>query len=305
MPLTWNRARRAGAAAVVALAIAAALPPSTAAATPRAVTAVSPALAMPGAVVAGTLTTSTLDLVARKAVSVTKTSVTYLWGGGHGVKPSGPDRTDCSGFARWAYWSALSYDIGSGSGESMRTGGKFTKVTGIPQPGDVVFFASGGRPPATHMGVYVGTDINGNRLMANNSGSNTTANVRAINGYYSDRVIGYYRLTAAPVRIITQQTALTSAISPKVAARGGKSSVTGTLRSAKGPISGVTVVLDVRNPDGTWRSAQSTTTSGTGGFRFTVTSPGYARTFQIHHTGAWKPWLSSRSAAVSQVMPTG
>lgn len=301
MTPTWGRVRRGVVVALLSMTTATVLGAPTARAAPSTTATVPATTAVAPAVTAATVT-APLHVVAQKALWATTQETSYLWGGGHGAQPATtPDRTDCSGFSRWAYWTALGYDIGGGSGESMRTSGRFTKVSS-PQPGDTVFFGANGQPPATHMGIYIGTDRLGARLMANNSGSDSNADVRNLDTPRTKaRTIGFYRLTAVAVPIRTKNTYLTIALSPVQVSIGQTSTIGGNLNADAGAVAGQHVYLDVLQPDGSWLfSVRSATTSSTGRYTFTVTGNGSRRVFQVHHTGRWTPWLSSDSLEVTQ-----
>ena len=79
----------------------------------------------------------------------------YVLGGGHGANP-GPSNggLDCSGFARWVYAKAYGYDV-LGSGSAAQQSYKGT-ITTNPQPGDLVFYSSGGIHTAHHVAIYLG-----------------------------------------------------------------------------------------------------------------------------------------------------
>lgn len=105
-------------------------------------------------------------------VSQTAGIVDYAWGGGHGGAP-GPSQgttdnggaadahgdrykvgVDCSGLTRWGYQYVTGSDVlGPSTSESQYANGRV--VTGGPQPLDVAFPPSAGRPPH-HVQLYLG-----------------------------------------------------------------------------------------------------------------------------------------------------
>ena len=97
--------------------------------------------------------------------------VPYVWGGGHGSQPGitqgrsdggnagdahgdyNKQGVDCSGFTRWALAEATGTDVlGASTSETQYNGGQ---AVSSPQPGDLAFPASAGRPPQ-HVQIYIG-----------------------------------------------------------------------------------------------------------------------------------------------------
>lgn len=244
-----------------------------------------------------------LTAVATKAIWGTTQHVSYLWGGGHGgTPPSTPDRTDCSGFTRWAYWTTLGYDISGDSSEGMRTSGQFTR-TASPQPGDVVFFGHGGKPPSYHMAVYIGRDAAGNRMMAENSSTKVEAHVSSLETpYRSQNLLGFYHLTAVKFVNPLTPTQINGASVPAAAKAGQQTTISGLLWSAKDqkPIPSAEVLLNEQQADGSWKMLQRSTTTATGKYTFALLGNGVLRRLQVQYTGNKYPFQTTRSAVFYQ-----
>lgn len=122
--------------------------------------------------------------------STTGGQVMYAWGGGHGGAPGPTQGTtdgggaadahgdyakvgvDCSGYTRWGLAAMAGSDVlGSSTSQSQYSGGRAVTA---PQPGDLAFPASAGRPPG-HVQLYIG---NGQVAEAPQSGE--TVRVRAV-----------------------------------------------------------------------------------------------------------------------------
>lgn len=244
-----------------------------------------------------------LVAVATKAIWGTTQHVSYLWGGGHGATPpTNPDRTDCSGFTRWAYWTTLGYDISGNSSEGMRTSGQFTRTT-APQPGDVVFFGNGGRPPSYHIAIYIGRDAKGNRMIAENSSSKVEAHVSSLETPYRlQNSLGFYHLTAVKFVNPLTPTRITGASVPAAAKVGQKTTIGGLLWSAKDqkPIPAAEVLLNEQQADGSWKTLQRSTTAATGKYAFSLLGTGVLRRLQVQYTGNKYPFQTMRSAVFYQ-----
>lgn len=244
-----------------------------------------------------------LAAVATKAIWGTTQHVSYLWGGGHGgTPPTEPDRTDCSGFTRWAYWTTLGYDISGDSSEGMRTSGQFTR-TGSPQPGDVVFFGNGGRPPSYHMAVYIGRDAAGNRMMAENSSTKVEAHVSSMETPSRlQNLLGFYHLTAVKFVNPLTPTRINGASVPAAAKAGQKTVISGLLWSAKDqkPIPSAEVLLNEQQADGSWKMLQRSMTAATGKYSFALLGTGVLRRLQVQYTGNKYPFQTMRSAVFYQ-----
>ncbi len=146
----------------------------------------------PGSTPASAATPPRLTTIVAWAQRAATQHIPYVYAGGHGDTPgpSGAGGVDCSGFARWAY-SQVGWDIGSGSGESMRTSGLFTQ-TSHPVPGDLVFFADPGGP-AYHVGVFIGFAADGVGQMVD--APYTGVDVRV--DRYTHNIMGYWHFKAA------------------------------------------------------------------------------------------------------------
>lgn len=134
--------------------------------------------------------------IARKAATQ---HIRYVYGAGHGRTPGSPrSGFDCSGFVRWVY-AQVGWDIGAGSGESVRRSGKFVR-TSHPVPGDLIFFGSSS---AHHVAIYLSP---GKMVDAPHVGANV-----GIHSIYRG-VMGYYHPKAAtgfdsrPLRTTTHAT---------------------------------------------------------------------------------------------------
>lgn len=243
-----------------------------------------------------------LPWVARFAIqAVNSGTVDYVWGGGHGVNPpTSPDNTDCSGFSRWAIWTALGYDIGGDSSQGMRTSGQFQLVTGEPQPGDVVFFGENKVGRTYHMAIYIGRDMTGARLIAENSGTKTGARISSLEVPWRQQDLqGIYRLTAIKMSGLAVRTWITG-VTTAPAPAGKPATISGRLLADAGPVAGQYVYLDEFNPrgdPGTPITRAKVLTRSDGTFTFTLGSNGVLRKFQVHYTGSWQPYLSSRTGA--------
>lgn len=99
----------------------------------------------------------------------------YVWGGG---TPSG---FDCSGFTQWVFRQA-------GVSIPRTSSAQYANSRRVdnPQPGDLVFFGSGGS--VTHVGIYAG----GGRFLGAQT-STGVAYASTTSGYWASRVIGYGR----------------------------------------------------------------------------------------------------------------
>lgn len=239
-----------------------------------------------------------LDATLAAAKRATTMNAAYRYGGGHGATPSStPSNTDCSGFVRWAYYQGFRYDIGSGSSESVRTSGRFTK-TSNPQPGDLAFFGSGGRGPATHVGVYAGRNAAGVPTLIHNSTPGTVVHTSTFSSYYTSRLIGYYHLTAvrdvaAPAK---RASSFGIAVSDATLRPGQAATVNvglrwGTARLARQPVKLYQLV------GGVWKLGASGTTNAIGNYAFRIyggrTATSYRATFAGNAT-----YLPSTSSAV-------
>lgn len=92
----------------------------------------------------------------------------YAWGGGRGGwDESGSTETmpcyaDCSGFVHYIY-EMCGYSIGGTTYDMDGQGREIDPSKEDPMPGDIVLFYTGG--VATHVGIYVGENSSGTRIM--------------------------------------------------------------------------------------------------------------------------------------------
>ena len=89
-----------------------------------------------------------------------------------------PFGLDCSGFVDWVFNNSLGYIIGHGGGASSQ----HTYCSSISWeealPGDLVFY-----PGNTHVGIFVGTDSNGNPLIIHCASSQNTVVLTGLQGF--------------------------------------------------------------------------------------------------------------------------
>jgi hypothetical protein len=134
--------------------------------------------------------------IARKAATQ---HIRYVYGAGHGKTPGSP-RTgfDCSGFVRWVY-AQVGWNLGAGSGESVRRSGKFVR-TSHPVPGDLIFFGSSS---AHHVAIYLSP---GKMVDAPHVGANVGIHsiYRGVMGYYHPRAATAF--DSRPLRTTTHAT---------------------------------------------------------------------------------------------------
>lgn len=243
-----------------------------------------------------------LDKTAAAAKAGTTMSAHYAFGGGHGSRPNtSPSGTDCSGYVRWAYAQGFGIDIGSASGDAMiRTSGKFTRVS-TPTPGDVVLFGRGGRAPAYHAGIYIGTNAAGQPLMAHNNQTGTDAHINTwVNRYSAGDFIGYYHLTAVADPPNARPTSITAKVSSGNVKPGNRFTISGTLSSGGSRLSGKPVQLFQRVNGGKWTlRAHSGTVKG-GRYTFRLGADASGHEFYVKYPGSGKPYQASKSGKFRQ-----
>jgi len=104
----------------------------------------------------GSPNASASDIVARAQQYF---GVSYVWGG---ASPSG---VDCSGLV-WLVYHDLGTDLPVRTADQMATWSQASVVSATDmQPGDLIAFRYPGAPTYHHIGIYSGTDQNGNLLM--------------------------------------------------------------------------------------------------------------------------------------------
>lgn len=263
----------------------------------------SPALsptAGPGVTVAAAASAHPkLDATLAAAKRATTMNAAYRYGGGHGPTPnSSPANTDCSGFTRWAYYQGFRYDIGAGSAESVRTSGRFTK-TSSPQPGDLAFFGSGGRGPATHVGIYAGRNAAGVPTLIHNSTPGTVVHTSTFSSYYTSRLIGYYHLTAVadkPAAPAKRGTSVAIAVNDSTLRPGQAGTVNVGLRSGTARVPRQQVKL-YQLVGGQWMLGATGTTNAIGNFAFRIYGAKTAASYRATFAGS-AGYLPSASSAV-------
>lgn len=93
------------------------------------------------------------------------------------VRPYG---LDCSGFIDWVFNNALDYVIGHGGGAHMQHTYCIPIIWSEALPGDMVFY-----PGDSHIGVFVGTDENGNPLIVHCASSQNNVVLTGLQGFTS------------------------------------------------------------------------------------------------------------------------
>lgn len=106
----------------------------------------------------------------------------YRWNG-----KSPEEGFDCSGFVRYVYNKAF----GEGKPPLLSAAGLYGSPlfssTTTPEPGDLIFFADGGKAPPTHVGIVIKHE----EKWIGSQSSTGVAEVAWSNSYWKPRIVGY------------------------------------------------------------------------------------------------------------------
>ncbi|MTD14006.1 hypothetical protein GIS00_08620 [Nakamurella sp. YIM 132087] len=212
-----------------------------------------------------------------------KKDIPYVYAGGHGPTPGITlGGFDCSGWVRWAYWSAFGVDIGGGTAHSIIHSGQFVK-TSTPVPGDVTAFNWSGGTQVNHIGIYVGgTAPDGRPAQIDTPDVGKTVSLRG----FGFGLLGYYHYvgaTPADSGPLVHPVSLT-ATAPATADKGQVVPVSGKVTGGTG-----IVRLYTRNVGATsWTPGTEVRTTSTGGYSMRYVATGTAQRLMVRYLGSAK-----------------